>query len=124
MPFIVYAKVGDSFQQIGGECPAGFIQMNGIRPDDGDYIASETGEWVPVPTPTQEQFVSDANAKKQQLAVGAEEAIKPLERAKLLGIATESELAQLHEWMRYSVELMRVDTSTAPDINWPTSPIA
>lgn len=124
MPFIVYAKVGDSFQQIGGECPAGFIQMNGIRPDDGDYIASETGEWVPVPPPTQEQFVSDANAKKQQLAVGAEEAIKPLERAKLLGIATESELAQLHEWMRYSVELMRVDTSTAPDINWPTSPIA
>lgn len=123
MQFIVYAKVGDSFQQVGGECPAGFIQMNGMRPD-GDYIASETGEWVPVPPPTQEQLVFEANAKKQQLAVDAEAAIKPLERAKQLGIATESELAQLNEWMRYSVELMRVDTSTAPDIDWPTPPDA
>ncbi|WP_052181488.1 tail fiber assembly protein [Plesiomonas sp. ZOR0011] len=122
MPFIVYAKVGDSFQQIGGECPAGFIQMSGMRPDDGDYIAAETGEWIPVPPPTQEQLVSDANAKKQQFAVDAEAAIKPLERAKLLGIATESELALLNEWMRYSVELMRVDTSTAPDIQWPLTP--
>ncbi|WP_052242160.1 tail fiber assembly protein [Plesiomonas shigelloides] len=122
MPFIVYAKVGDSFQQIGGECPPRFIQMNGLRPDDGDYIASETGEWVPVPPPTQEQLVSEANEKKQQLAVDAEAAIKPLERAKLLGIATESELERLNEWMRYSVELMRVDTSTAPDIDWPTPP--
>lgn len=124
MSYIVYAKIGDSFQQIGGDCPAGFIQMNGLRPDDGEYIASETGEWVPVPPPTQEQLVSEANAKKQQLDVEAEAAIKPLERAKLLGIATESELALLNEWMRYSVELMRVDTSTAPDIDWPTPPDA
>lgn len=121
MPFIVYAKVGDSFQQVGGECPAGFIQMNGLRPD-GDYIAAESGEWIPVPPPTYEQFVSDANAKKQQLMADAEAAIKPLERAKQLGIATELELAQLNEWMRYSVELMRVDTSTAPDIQWPSEP--
>lgn len=122
MQFIVYAKVGDFFQQVGGECPAGFIQMNGLRPDDGDYIASETGEWVPVPPPTQEQLVSEANAKKQQLMADAEAEIKPLERAKQLGIATESELALLNEWMRYSVELMRVDTSTAPDIQWPPEP--
>lgn len=121
MPFIVYAKVGDSFQQVFGECPSGFIQMNGLRPD-GDYIASETGEWVPVPPPTSEQLIADANAKKQQLAVEAEAAIKPLERAKLLGIATEPELILLNEWMRYSVELMRVDTSTAPDIQWPVQP--
>lgn len=123
MPFIVYAKVGDSFQQVGGECPAGFIQMNDLRPD-GDYIAAESGEWVPVPPPTSEQLIADANAKKQQLAVEAEAAIKPLERAKLLGIATEPELILLNEWMRYSVELMRVDTSTAPEIDWPTPPDA
>lgn len=123
MPFIVYAKVGESFQQIGGTCPFEFIKMNGLRPD-GDYIASETGRWVPVPPPTQEQLISDANTKKQQLAAEAESAIKPLERAKLLGIATESELALLNEWMRYSVELMRLDTSLAPDIDWPISPLS
>lgn len=121
MSYIVYAKVGESFQQIGGTCPLDFIQMNGLRPD-GDYIASGTGEWIPVPPPTPEQLIEDANAKKQQLSAYAETEIKPLERAKLLGIATDEELILLNEWMRYSVELMRVDTSTAPDINWPQQP--
>jgi phage terminase large subunit GpA-like protein len=37
-------------------------------------------------------------------------------------IATDEETAALAEWKKYRVLLMRVDTSTAPDIGWPTQP--
>lgn len=40
-----YAKLGESFQQIGGECPAGFIEMKTQRPD-GFYKATKSGDWV------------------------------------------------------------------------------
>ncbi|WP_241232571.1 tail fiber assembly protein, partial [Escherichia coli] len=37
-------------------------------------------------------------------------------------IATDEETSTLTEWKKYRVLLMRVDTSTAPDIEWPTPP--
>lgn len=49
MIFPVYAKVGENFQQIGGNCPDGFIAMVGARPEDdraADYIAMTDGTWV------------------------------------------------------------------------------
>jgi len=49
MTLCVYAEIGSNFQQVGGDCPNGWIQMNGQRPDDENtllYTASEKGEWV------------------------------------------------------------------------------
>lgn len=45
----VYAEVGGNFQQVGGECPEGWVEMGGQRPDDEDallYTATQAGEWV------------------------------------------------------------------------------
>ena len=39
-----------------------------------------------------------------------------------LGIATDAETAALTEWKKYRVLLNRVDTSAAPEIEWPTQP--
>ncbi|HIB9485820.1 TPA: tail fiber assembly protein, partial [Escherichia coli] len=39
-----------------------------------------------------------------------------------LEIATEEEKALLAAWKKYRVLLNRVDTSTAPDIEWPEEP--
>lgn len=38
------------------------------------------------------------------------------------GIATKDETAALAAWRKYRVLLMRVDTSTAPHIEWPEVP--
>lgn len=78
--------------------------------------------WVDVPPPSHAELVSQADSQKARLAAAAEQSIRPLERAKQLGIATDDELAALTEWERYSVFLMRVDTSKAPDIDWPAVP--
>ncbi|AOM46003.1 hypothetical protein ECO9545_26920 [Escherichia coli O111:H11 str. CVM9545] len=39
-----------------------------------------------------------------------------------LEIATEEENSLLEAWKKYRVLLNRVDTSTAPDIEWPEEP--
>ena len=46
----VYAQPGQSMQQVGGDCPDGWVVMTGQRPE-GDYVANEAGEWVPAPAP-------------------------------------------------------------------------
>lgn len=79
-------------------------------------------KWVTDTESQKAELVAQANAIKSTLQREAEGAIKPLERAKSLGIATPNELETLTEWEKYSVYLMRVDTSLAPNIEWPQKP--
>lgn len=46
----VYAMPGDGLQRWGGDCPPGWITMEGERPGVG-FIASESGVWVEAPLP-------------------------------------------------------------------------
>ncbi|MGO2335560.1 tail fiber assembly protein [Providencia sp.] len=73
----------------------------------------------PIP---KEQLIAEAEQQKQSLLAEANNAIAPLQYAENLGIATTEESASLVDWQKYSVYLNRVDTSTAPDINWPIKP--
>lgn len=44
-----YAIIGDNFQQVGGECPEGWIVMTSQRPIDSesaDYTAQADGSWA------------------------------------------------------------------------------
>lgn len=100
-------------------------EYRGVTPPEGKQLgvtADGRPCWVDVPPPSHAELVSQAESQKVQLAAAAEQSIRPLERAKQLGIATDEELAALTEWERYSVFLMRVDTSKAPDIDWPAVP--
>ncbi|WP_421633349.1 tail fiber assembly protein [Enterobacter ludwigii] len=63
-----------------------------------------------------------AEAEKSRLGSKAEEMILPLQRAVKYGIASEEEMERLKEWEIFSVELSRVDTSLAPEIEWPEPP--
>lgn len=40
----VFAEVGNSLQQIGGDCPAGWIEMAGARPTN-EHVALVDGTW-------------------------------------------------------------------------------
>jgi len=79
-------------------------------------------EWV---TDTQAQHaavVTQAEAKKQSLLDLATQKIAPLQDAVDLDMATDEEKVELVAWKKYRVFVNRVDTSTAPNITWPTSP--
>jgi len=53
----------------------------------------------------------------------ANRTIAPLQDAVDISIATDAEIARLAEWKRYRVALSRIDTSKAPDIEWPVMPV-
>lgn len=78
--------------------------------------------WVDYPEPTAAQAKEAADVKKSNLTSYASSIISPLQDAVDIGMATEEEAASLLVWKKYRVLLMRVDTSKAPDIEWPDKP--
>ncbi|WP_247605610.1 tail fiber assembly protein [Providencia rettgeri] len=74
------------------------------------------------PPVSKEQLIAEAEQQKQSLLAEANNAIAPFQYAENLGIATAEESASLVDWQKYSVYLNRVDTSLAPDIDWPEKP--
>ena len=74
------------------------------------------------PQPTKDELISVAETQKQHLLASATAAVAPLQDAVDLGMATEAEIAGLQEWKKYRVLLNRIDTSIAPDIDWPSLP--
>lgn len=71
---------------------------------------------------THEELIAQANSKKQKLMAAATSAIAPLQDAIDIGEATDDEIDQLQAWKKYRVSLNRIDTSNAPDIEWPVLP--
>lgn len=75
------------------------------------------------PPVSKEQLIAEAEQKKQSLLAEANNAIAPLQDAVDLGMAIGEEKAQLTEWKTYRILLNRIDTSLAPDIDWPVKPV-
>ncbi|KFA85882.1 tail fiber assembly protein [Enterobacter sp. EGD-HP1] len=71
---------------------------------------------------TQDEFIAQAEAMKQQLMADTSSIIAPLQDAVDIGEATDAEVSSLHGWKKYRVLLNRVDISKAPDIEWPELP--
>lgn len=72
---------------------------------------------------TKEDEIAEAETVKAELRLEADTAIAPLEDAVDLGLATDDEVSRLNEWRKFRIILNRIDTSTAPDITWPTQPV-
>lgn len=79
--------------------------------------------WVDIPPPSPEKLVAQAEETRRDLRARADSEIAWRKDAVDAEIATTEEIASLAEWKKYRVLLMRVDTSTAPDIEWPTPPV-
>lgn len=78
---------------------------------------------IPAPEPTQEQRIAQAETHKQFLLEEARQKIYVWQTKLLMGRKlTETESVNLNSWMDYIEALTEIDTSTAPDISWPTSP--
>ncbi|WP_309297217.1 tail fiber assembly protein [Providencia rettgeri] len=81
----------------------------------------EVNAYLNPPIP-KEQLIAEVEQQKQSLLAEANNAIAPLQDAVDLDMATDEEKAKLTAWKTYRVYLNRVDTSTAPDIEWPVKP--
>ncbi|MBP2856114.1 tail fiber assembly protein [Dickeya oryzae] len=81
---------------------------------------------VPIPEPSADELakvaIATAGKELQARRSVATSRITELMYADELGIATDIEKSALPEWKRYLVLLSRIDTTTAPDIDWPELP--
>ena len=90
----------------------------------------EAGEWmfdgkvVRKKVKSHEQFVAEAEAKKQSLIIEVHTETSMLRTKLALGRIKDDEKALLNAWLDYLDELEAVDVSTAPDIIWPVKPVA
>lgn len=98
-----------------GEPPEGKVRAVG---DDGKPC------WVDVPPPTQEELIAQAEGTKAALLAEAQATISLWQTELQLGIISDEDKASLIAWMNYIKAVQAVDTSTAPDINWPEKPEA
>lgn len=103
-----------------------FLIFTGSAPEGKIRICGEDNlpAWGDIPPPTHDELVSTAEADKQSLIEQANTYINsnqwPGKAA--IGRLKDDELAQYNVWLDYLDALEVVDTSTAPDIDWPISP--
>ncbi|HBD4877444.1 tail fiber assembly protein [Escherichia coli] len=96
-------------------------------PPEGKYrCVGEDGlpAWADIPPPTREEQIASAETKKQQLINQANDYMNSRQWVgkASIGRLKGEELAQYNLWLDYLDALELVDTSGAPDIEWPTPP--
>ena len=94
-------------------------------PPEGKYrCVGEDGlpAWADIPPPTREEQIASAETKKQQLINQANDYMNSRQWVgkAAIGRLKGEELAQYNLWLDYLDALELVDTSSAPDIEWPT----
>ncbi|STL19566.1 CPS-53 (KpLE1) prophage protein [Escherichia coli] len=103
-----------------------YIEFSGLPPEGKIRIAGENGfpAWSEIPPPTPEEQIAAAELEKQQLINQANDYMnsKQWPGKAAIGRLKGEELAQYNLWLDYLDALELVDTSGAPDIEWPTPP--
>lgn len=79
-------------------------------------------KWVTDTEAQKAALVTQAEDEKTQRLDEAEQAILMLERKVRLEMATDDEKFLLTQWEIYSIKVTDIDTSLAPDIDWPQKP--
>ncbi|HDL7332077.1 TPA: tail fiber assembly protein [Yersinia enterocolitica] len=79
--------------------------------------------WVIDTAAQQASAVTAAEQEKEKRLTTAQQSISLLQTKLLLGRKlTDTETARLNSWLDYIDAVQAIDTSTAPDIEWPVSP--
>ncbi|HDT2308337.1 TPA: tail fiber assembly protein [Citrobacter braakii] len=106
------------------------VKNLGDYPDNTTPLAPATpfdnwngDAWVTDEAKLKAANIAEAEFRKAQLRAQADSEIVWRQYAVDRQKATDEEAAALTEWQDYRLDLMRVDTSKAPDIKWPELPI-
>ncbi|ASQ19672.1 tail fiber assembly protein [Enterobacter hormaechei] len=105
----------------------GFISWKAENAPEGKIRAAGNDgfpEWVDEPEPTPEELVRTADAEKKSRIEQANDYInsKQWPGKAAMGRLKDTEKEQYNAWLDYLDALEEVDTTSAPDIEWPTPP--
>lgn len=116
-------RTSDGLQQVWrklGELPKELT----TRARPGEHFKWINEQWTLDETAQLAAQSAQALAHRDTLLRDAQLRIAPLQYAEKLGIATESESASLVSWMRYSIELNRIEQQEhfPTTVDWPIAP--
>jgi len=80
-------------------------------------------KWVTDKASQSQAAIDTATAQKKTLIQEANSITQAWQTQLLLGIINDDDKATLTQWMRYVQAVNAVDTSSAPDIEWPEKPV-
>lgn len=108
-----------SWQQLG-ELPTEFTR----KPWPGEHFTWINEQWTLDETAQRAAKTNQILDSRDALLREAQLRIAPLQYAEKLGVATESEMTSLLAWMRYSIELNRIEQQPQfpTTIEWPKAP--
>ncbi|HHO9698853.1 tail fiber assembly protein [Citrobacter braakii] len=95
---------------------------------DKRRVAGEDGlpSWEDIPPPTAAEIkakaIAEAEQKKSQLLAEASDVTKGWQTDLMLGIISDDDKETFIIWRKYIQALDSIDTSFAPEIEWPTMP--
>lgn len=103
-----------------------FLTFSGSAPEGKERVCGEDNlpSWRDIPPPTYEELVAEADADKQSRIDQANDYMnsKQWPGKAALGRLKGDDLVQYNAWLDYLDALEAVNTSNAPDIEWPISP--
>ncbi|MEG5996888.1 tail fiber assembly protein [Enterobacter ludwigii] len=99
----------------------------GVAWPEGKILGADSSGmpmWIDAPPLTHEEAIAAADAQKQALIDQANDYMnsKQWPGKAAIGRLKGDELAQYNSWLDYLDALEAIDTSTAPDIEWPQVP--
>ncbi|KLG02818.1 tail fiber assembly protein [Enterobacter asburiae] len=102
-----------------------YYEFAGMAWPEGKMLRADSAGmpvWADAPPLTHEEEVAVAEQQRQQLLLKADEVTADWRIELILGDINEQDKEKLSAWMDYKKKIKAVDTSTAPDIDWPTQP--
>ncbi|HFZ8412827.1 TPA: tail fiber assembly protein [Salmonella enterica subsp. enterica serovar Aberdeen] len=97
-----------------------------VKPPTGKRFGAINGRpaWVDIPPPTREELITAADVEKQKRIDLANDYMnsKQWPGKAAIGRLKGDDLAKYSLWLDYLDALEAVDTTSAPDIKWPTPP--
>lgn len=101
-----------------GDYPVSVTTIRPLTP----YDRWNGSEWITDKDAQKSGQTLEAEQQKSSLLVEAQSTISLWQTELQLGIISDDDKASLIAWMKYIQALNAVDTSTAPDIEWPVKP--
>ena len=123
----LYEKAGWDLSDIVDVSDDLFFEFTQDRNSEGlRRVAGSDGlpAWEKLPPPTKEEELTNAEREKQSRISAANGYIngKQWPSKLALGRLNDAEKSEFNAWLDYLDALELVDTSSAPDIEWPTPP--
>ncbi len=103
-----------------------FYEFTSNMPDGKIRVIGDDGlpAWGDIPPPTHDELIAQAESEKQSRIAQANDYMngKQWPGKAAMGRLSDAEKSQYNAWLDYLDALEAIDTSSAPDINWPSPP--